>query len=124
MKEKENNELYRTAEGLITTFISRKDCFAIQADNGTYYSVKENLGLDQIIHHLRGEVTLGTYILGSDGSAKYAVIDADDDEGFERLVSVHDTLPVPSYLEASRRGAHLWFFFETAVEGKIAKNFG
>jgi hypothetical protein len=27
-------------------------------------------------------------------------------------------------MESSRRGGHLWFFFETAVEGKSAKNFG
>jgi hypothetical protein len=37
---------------------------------------------------------------------------------------VHETLPLPSYLESSRRGGHLWFFFEQAVEGKAAKNFG
>jgi hypothetical protein len=124
MKERENNELYRTAEGLMNTFTSRMDCFAIQADNGTYYSVKENLSVGHIMRHLRGEVTLGTYVLGSDGSAKFAVIDADDEEGFERLVSVHETLPIASYMESSRRGGHLWFFLEEAVKGQIAKNFG
>jgi len=56
--------------------------------------------------------------------AKFSVIDADDDESFEKLIKVRETVPLPSYLEASRRGGHLWFFFEKPVEGKVAKNFG
>ena len=124
MKERENFELYSTAEGLVNAFITRRDCFAIQTDTGHYYSVRDNLTIGHVMRHLKGEVTLGVYLLGLDGKAEYAVIDADDDKGLEKLVNVHETLPIPSYLESSRRGGHLWFFFEKEVEGKIAKNFG
>ena len=96
LKERESKELYKTAEGLIHTFMTRMDCFAIQSDTGTYYSVKESLTAGHVMRHLKGEITLGVYILGMDGKASFAVIDADDEEGFERLVTVHGTLPVPS----------------------------
>lgn len=124
MNERENNELYITAEGLAKTFVNRQDCFAIQSDNGQYYSVKDELTVSRIMRHLKGELTLGVYLLGLDAKAKFTVIDADDDEGFEKLINVQKTLPLPSYMESSRRGGHLWFFFEEPVEGKTAKNFG
>jgi len=69
-------------------------------------------------------MTLGVYLLGLDGTAKFTVIDADDDESFEKLSKAQETLPFASYMESSRRGGHLWFFFEEPVEGKVAKNFG
>jgi hypothetical protein len=31
---------------------------------------------------------------------------------------------IPSYLETSRRGGHLWLFFEAKIPGKLAKGFG
>jgi hypothetical protein len=124
MKEQENQELYITAERLAKTFVNRTDCFALQSDTGQYYSVKDALTVNHVVRHLKGEMTLGVYLLGLDGTAKFAVIDADDDEGFEKLTKVQEALPVPSYMESSRRGAHLWFFFEKPVEGKVAKNFG
>jgi CHC2-type zinc finger protein/TOTE conflict system primase-like protein len=124
MKEQEKNELYAMAEALAATFVNRQDCFAVQTDSGQYYSVKENLTVNHIVHHLKGNMTLGTYLLGSDGKAKFAVIDADDDEGFAKLLRAQEALRFTSYMERSRRGGHLWFFFEEPVVGKVAKNFG
>src|SRR5215216_604480 len=124
MKEQENQELFVTAERLAKTFVNRTDCFAIQSDTGQYFSVKDTLTVNHIVRHLKGEMTLGVYLLGLDGTAKFTVIDADDDEGFKKLIKVQETLPLPSYMESSRRAGHLWFFFEEPVEGKVAKNFG
>src|ERR1044071_8900312 len=124
MKEQENNELYITAEQLTKTFVNRQDRFALQSDTGQYYSVKDTLTVNQVERHLKGEITLGVYLLGPDGTAKFTVIDADDDESFEKLLKVQESFPVPSYMESSRRGGHLWFFFEKEVQAKLAKNFG
>lgn len=124
MKERESIELYATAEGLSKTFVNQKDCFAIQTESGQYYRVNNTLRVEHIMRHLKGEVTLGVYLLGSDGSAKLSVIDADDDDGYGKLVKAHETLDLPSYLESSRRGGHLWFFFDEPTNAKIAKNFG
>jgi len=124
MKERNENYLNKTADGLFQTFVHRDDCFALQAESGQYYSVKERLTINHIMRHLQGEITLGVYLLGLDGTARFSVIDADDENGLERLVQVQETLQLPSYLETSRRGGHLWFFFAEPIAGKIAKNFG
>lgn len=124
MKERESIELYATAEGLSKTFVNRKDCFAIQTESGQYYRVNDTLRVEHVMHHLKGDVTLGVYLLGLDAKAKLSVIDADDDDGLGKLVKARESLDIPSYLESSRRGGHLWFFFEEPVEGKVAKNFG
>src|SRR5687768_5506172 len=100
MKEHENHELYITAESLAKTFVNRQDCFAIQSDGGQYYSVKDTLTVNHIMRHLKGEMTLGVYVLGLDQKAKFTVIDADDEESFEKLTKVQETLPLPSYLES------------------------
>lgn len=124
MKEHEKNQLYAYAEGLGKTFVNRQDCFVVQTDAGQYYSVKEPLTIHHLMRHLRGEITLGVYLLNVDGKAKFAVIDADDDEGFGKILDAQQSLGFPSYLERSRRGGHLWFFFEEPIAGKTAKNFG
>lgn len=64
------------------------------------------------------------YVLGEDEQAKYTVIDADDDDSLGKLTKPQQSLGMPSYLERSRRGGHLWFFFEEKVPGKVARNFG
>jgi hypothetical protein len=77
--------------------------------------------------HLAGELTLGTYVLDQDSQAGYVVLDADDGAGEERLARLAAALEgegVPGYLEQSRRGAHLWFFFAERVSGKDARAFG
>ena len=124
MKERESNELYIAAESLAKTFVHRRDCFAIQSDSGSYYSLQEELTVGHLIGHLKGDLTIAAYLLGTDAKARFAVIDADDEGGLEKLVEVHASLPIPSYVESSRRGGHLWFFFEEPVDGKIARNFG
>lgn len=125
MKEGEmNHELQETAQGIYDTFISRHDNFAYQLDDGRYFASHREITVQHIEGHLKGKITLGVYLLSEDGTTKFAVIDADDEESFAKLVSVHETLELPSYLELSRRGGHLWFFFEEPAEGKVAKNFG
>jgi hypothetical protein len=72
-------------------------------------------------------MTLGTYVLDQESKARFIVLDADDDKGFSDLVNLSRKLAaenVPSYLETSRRGGHLWLFFGQAVSGLQARAFG
>jgi hypothetical protein len=124
MKERNvNNELLEISKGIFETFANRRDTFAFQLPDGRYFAAHRPLSLAHIEGHLRGSITLGMYVLNEDNMAKYAVIDADDEESRAQLVVAHEALPFPSYRESSRRGEHLWFFFEKPVEGKVAKNF-
>jgi len=116
--------LQETAQGLFETFINRRDAFAIQLDDGRYFASYKEITVEHVMEHLKGEITLAVYLLNSEGMTKYSVLDADDGEGLDKLVQVHESFPLPSYLESSRRGGHLWFFFEEPISGKTAKNFG
>jgi hypothetical protein len=120
-------EIHAFADTLRRTFIQREDLHARQLDDGRYCCVRKPLTERHLIAHLQGEITLGTYVLDPDSFARFAVIDADDDIQLARLAGMRGGLAregIPSYLEASRRGGHLWFFFGQAVSGKTARSFG
>jgi len=130
VEQEQNRELKRKsdfekmAENMMETYINRDDCFALQLPSGVYYCVKEPVTPRLIERHLNGKITLGTYTLSKESTAKFCVLDADDKDNFDRLEFVFRNLLFPSYLEYSRRGGHLWFFFEEPVSGKEARNFG
>ncbi len=105
-------------------FFNRTDEYALQTPEGSYYLVKRQVTQRLIMSHLRGRLTLATYVLGKDDTSKFAVLDVDNDERRQTLIRIHRELPLPSYLEASRRGGHLWFFFAEPVDGAVAKAFG
>ena len=120
-------EIYALADSLGRTFIQRRDLYARQLDDGRYLCIRKPLTDGLLIAHLQGEITLGAYVLDPESQARFAVIDADDDHQLARLASIRVSLAgevIPSYLEASRRGGHLWFFFEEPVIGKTARAFG
>lgn len=54
-------------------------------------------------------------------------LDADDDAHWSALLDLARSLqakPIPTYLETSRRGGHLWLFFERPIPGADARRFG
>jgi hypothetical protein len=70
---------------------------------------------------------LGTYLLDQESQARFLVLDVDDEGSWERLGQLARELAgedVPSYLEKSRRGGHLWLFLAQAVPGREARAFG
>lgn len=122
-----DRELSRPALVLAKQFVQRWDLYAQQLDDGRYICVREMLNVGHLFAHLRGEITLGTYLLDEQSRARFVVLDADNDAGFSDLVGLArrlSTEDVPTYLETSRRGGHLWLFLAEAVPGKIAREFG
>ena len=117
-----NNEIMNYAHGLSKTFIQRWDVYAEQREDGRYICIKESPTVNKMVEHLNGQVTLGAYLLDKENRARFVVIDADDGENFDKLVDVQNE--IPSYLEDSRRGGHLWMFLEEQVPGEKAKLFG
>jgi hypothetical protein len=72
-------------------------------------------------------VTLGAYLLDEQSQGRFLVLDADDEPDRRRLSALSQVLSrvgCPSYLEASRRGSHLWFFFESRLPGAEIRRFG
>jgi hypothetical protein len=123
MKEKESQaEIYRVAEGLSETFIQRWNLYPQQEEDGRYHCHHEPLTMDHLVDHLKGEITLGAYLLDPNNRARYVVLDADNEAEFEALKWMASK--IPSYLETSRRGGHLLVFFDQPIPGKQAKKFG
>lgn len=120
-------ELHVLAAMLAGTFVQRRDLYARQLDDGRYLCVRKPLTENHLVAHLKGTHTLGTYVLDQDSRARFAVIDADDDLQLARLADISMSLAkggLPSYLEASRRGGHLWLFFAQPMPGKAVRAFG
>jgi hypothetical protein len=122
-----DTELSRPALVLAQRFVQRWDPYAHQIDDGSYVCVHEQLNVGHLLDHLRGEVTLGGYLLDQESRARFLVLDADDAQSWERLGHLAKALAredVPAYLEASRRGGHLWLFLAQGVEGREVRTFG
>jgi hypothetical protein len=122
-----DKELSRPALVLAQRFVRRWDLHARQIDDGSYVCVHEPLNVGHLFAHLRGEITLGAYLLDQESQARFIVLDADDAQAWEHLGHLASALAeeeVPAYLEKSRRGGHLWLFFAEAVAGREARAFG
>jgi hypothetical protein len=65
--------------------------------------------------------------LDADNNAKSIVLDADSLHRRDKLFDLAQDLreeAIPCYIEDSRRGCHLWFFFDESIPGKMARAFG
>ena len=95
--------------------------------SGSYVCVHEPLNVGHLPGHLRGEITLGAHLLEQKSRARFLVLDADDAQAWERLGYLARVLAeegVPTYVERSRRGGHLWLFLGPAVAGHEVRAFG
>jgi hypothetical protein len=120
-------ELEGAAEVLAERFIQRFDLYPRQAESGAYYAVKKPLTSGLLVAHLAGQETLGAYLLDPGSQGRFMVLDADDEPDHRRLVALAQVLEqvgCPTYLEASRRGGHLWFFFLEKLPGTDIRRFG
>lgn len=98
-------------EAFASLFVHRWDQYAVQQRDGSYWRVAEPLSLPLLAAHLGGRWTLGTYLLDESSCCSFAVFDADQQDGLARLALLAEDLAqvgVPTLLEASRRGGHLW----------------
>src|SRR5258708_5774453 len=96
-------------------FLSRRDDYAVQQMSGRYLRAGRPLLQRTLCDHFDGAQSLGTYVMDERGLCRYAVFDADAPNGLDVLLDLYGWLAddgVPSYLEASRRGGHLWVLFD------------
>jgi hypothetical protein len=119
-------ELSRPVLILAQRFVQRWGLHARQLDDGSYVCVHEQLNVGYLSAHLRGEITLGAYLLDQESRARFVVFDADDAQSWERLGHLVSALAdenVQTYLERSRWGGHLWLFLAEAVTGREVRAF-
>jgi hypothetical protein len=119
-------------------FVNRR-AYAVQSarphpESGRHYYYRptnratgEALGLtdETIRKHLEGEITIALYSINPKTQrSKWVAIDADYRHALEDLLKLHCALGqdgVEAALEKSKRGAHLWVFFEAPVLAREAR---
>jgi hypothetical protein len=142
MAVNERQSTYPLTETLVTRFaarfIPRWDTYSMQIADGSYRRaghkdrqtgefVPSALTMNHVYAHLNGYLTLSAYMLAEDNTTTKMCLDADDPYewgGLVTLASYLHLLSVPTYLELSSRGGHLWFFFEDSIPGHDARRFG
>lgn len=115
------------AEALGHRFIQRWDVYAKQLDDGRYISIQRPVRPGHLMAHLRGQITLGTYLLDSESKGQFLVLDADNAPDWRRLKALARVVveeEATTYLENSRRGGHLWMFFSAPLAGQDIRLFG
>lgn len=125
--ERHESGLEPLVEILSHQFVQRWDKYPKQLPDGQYVTVHAPLTHAMLTAHLRGDETLGAYLLDPNSHARFMVLDADSEPDRRRLIALSQVLTrlsCPTYLEASRRGAHLWFFFDNPLVGKEVRRFG
>ena len=119
-------------EEKLSRFMGRTNPYAIQLKNGAYVPIHKNAGKEALSKHLKGEHTIGSYVIKEDGTVNYGVIDIDcqpekfeeQKEALQRLGElIYSFFPEFSrVLEFSgRRGYHVWVFFEKPERPKFVK---
>lgn len=99
-------------------FVSRRDDYAMQQRSGRYVRANRPMTKTVLRNHLDGAESLGTYVIDELGRCRFAVFDVDTHDGLDVLRGVQGQLAfdgVPSYLERSRRGGHLWVLLQAPV---------
>jgi len=98
----------------ISCCVGRHNDYALQSPDGRYTRIGTDLTYETLFSHLEGRQTLGTYVINELNQCSFAVFDSDTPTGLLDLATVQMNLAmngIASYLETSRRGAHLWVFF-------------
>lgn len=122
-----DDEIRLAAQRIGNLFINRWDMYHRQLPRGNYMAVYAPLQLTHLMEHVRGKLTLGAYLLDLENMVRYIVLDADNDEMWQKLSEVARQLVaegIPCLKEESRRGGHLWFFLETPQPGAVGRSFG
>jgi hypothetical protein len=117
-------------------FVNRR-AYTLQSDtphpaSGRHYYYRprahgkpQELTPRDIQRHLAGEITLGIYAINPcTQRVKWMAIDADYRKALEDLLKLQFELGrngIQAALEQSRRGGHLWIFFERPVLAKHAR---
>ena len=106
-------------------FVQCWEQYAVQQSDGSYWRVAERLSLSLLAAHLQGRWTLGTYLLDQQSCCAFAVFDADGVDGLATLSALAGELlrqGVPTVLEASRRGGHLWVHLAEPTSAHVVRD--
>jgi hypothetical protein len=103
--------------------LTRRQPYARQQEDGSYRWVFQRLDRLALLAHLQGKETLALSARDELGKCRWVCVDADAPDGLPQLRLVQQALEhfaLPSLLERSRRGGHLWLFFTLPQPASLA----
>ncbi len=112
-------------EDWLTLFVNRELPYAVQQADGSYRWVYEPVTPVLLAAHLAGEITLALSSSDTRGRCRWACLDVDVPGGLPQLLAVREALAdlkLPGLVEASRRGGHLWLFFDEPLPTVAARH--
>ena len=106
------------------TFVGRQSDYAVQQADGRYRRMGHPVTHQIVRLHLEGKQTIGTYVIDEQGLCRFAVFDADQPDGLHLLYRLQTgpLCALPSYLEQSRRGGHLWVFLAEPLSASVVRD--
>jgi len=103
--------------------VQRRDTFGLQRPHSRLYNRVHWPLTDAVLYqHLKGAVTVGLSSIDRMGKTKWTVLDSD--EGLQPILEAQDGLSqrgIPSYIEQSRAGGHLWVFWDRPIQPTVAR---
>jgi len=111
-------------EGWRAAFVNRARPYAVQQPDGAYRWVYEDCTDALLAAHLAGELALALSSTDARGWCRWACLDVDVPGSLPQLFGVRAALAelgLPGVVEGSRRGGHLWLFFDEPVPATAAR---
>ena len=113
---------------LLKLLINRKDVFAEQQDNGSYFPIKRKITKLDLIQHIKGLKTIASYCLDTDNKISWACVDIDGTpDTLKKNLTISRIIydgfkEFPRILEFSgRKGYHIWIFFKPKITASYGK---
>jgi hypothetical protein len=105
-------------------FVNRPIPYAVQQKDGTYRWVYDPCTPALLSAHLQGALTLALASTDARGACRWVCLDVDAPGMLPQLLSLRSALAelsLPGLVEASRRGGHLWLFFDEPLPAVAAR---
>lgn len=134
--------IYNKCE-LLWMFVNRRDVYAEQAYDGSYFKVSGNITDTLLENHIAGKITIGAYSLNTENMVRWLCFDIDAhrdiddtdkilenkqlkaDYDMDKICRYLQEFGIPYLLEASgsAHSYHIWIFL-VPVKAAVAKQFG
>lgn len=72
----------------VELFCHRRDIYAVQRQDGSYFLAHEPITAELLGQHLEGTLTCGWYALKHDNTVRWVTLDADEADGLSALQQV------------------------------------
>jgi hypothetical protein len=119
-----DDTLHQAAEQYLLTFAGRADAYSVWAHD-QWRALRKPLTPEVVLTAFQTGVPISGYVLAPDSTSHLAVLDIDREDGLtlgrQVVTYVHRDLKGVAYVEASRRGSHIWIIMDGSRPGILIR---